>query len=474
MSDPSILLVLMQRAQIYAETNQLRKGWLAIRKAVVAAREMRFADPNTVLRPSKSMLLNYKASLETVGREEDKDGEEWTLASSAEQLVARQRFIGHVLELDRMMSMVLGFPHARDDNFTDRLALAVLRGEKTCYGDEDSEPVTLDIKMRAMRRVNAIVAGRVNDRNASSATDLEELLAVTMEIQATLDEVAVAMPAGWWDVECHRQCAATNPFTTFESLTTQLWYWQVQAFLHLPFMLQPLPPSYPENDPYDQSRYLCLQGCRGMLRVFTALRMEPSVSVYICNCEDFQGVITASMLMVGLLIRRAFCPFLEDYHASAGLGSVADDLALLEVVKDTFRYRSHEQGGKISKQGLKVLEDLGSFLEDDYVGESVQKVVIMPYFGTIQLQFGPPVLNRALEGEGFMLPLTPPSSNDQLEDDSDQGHTKGTDIRSEVPVSESSQPSLSILDFELDNIDISWDQFLFGDELSQDWTVGYS
>ena len=84
--------------------------------------------------------------------------------------------------------------------------------------------------------------------------------------------------------------------------------------------------------------------------------------------------------------------------------SIDVDLAVIEDVKDIFRYRMTEQGGGISKQGLTVLDELTSFVYDDEgVGESStsiehgftdvgmqynkhMKTIMLPYFGTIRVE----------------------------------------------------------------------------------------
>ena len=339
----------MMRGKMYAESSQLRKSWLTVRQAIQVAKKVGFTELQMPLDAGE-----YRPKL---------------CEGELTRLFHRQRFIGSIMELDRLMSMVLGFPHAEDVKFTDRLAMAVLKEQAHPDDNSNAKRISCDIKMRALRRVVAVVAGRVNDRNASSVSD-ELKHQTTMDIQNTLNEAAANIPAGWWDVESHIHYS--DPFAAHENLVTQMWFWQVQAFLHLPFMLKPAPnlrtldpghtPDMDTSDPYEMNRYLCLQGCRGMIQVFVLLRSDPSLAVYICSCEDFQGVFSACILMVGCLIRLSFCPQSLPVATSHVMGNVDEDLALIEEVKDVFRYRAGQQGGYISKQGLRMLEELGSFL----------------------------------------------------------------------------------------------------------------
>ena len=455
MRDPSVLLLLMMRAKMYAESNQLRKSWLTIRQAIEVAKKIGFTESKIPIDAG--------------------DFAEKTCPGELRMLFHRQRFVGSIMELDRLMSMVLGFPHAEDVKFTDRLAMAVLKGQAPPGVNGNSSQVSSDIKMRALRRVVSIVAGRVNDRNACSDPD-ETKHQTTQEIQKTLDEAAAAMPAGWWDVDSHIHYA--DPYVAHEHLVAQMWFWQVQAFLHLPFMLKPCTNLHnphkqvdASSDEYFMNRYMCLQGCRGMIRVFTLLRSDPSLAVYICSCEDFQGVFSACILMVGVLIRLAFCP--QVGPAADVMGNVDDDLLLIKEIKDVFQYRSLQQSGGISKQGLKVLEELGSFLDEGTEFDTDQprrRTVVLPYFGAIHLELRPPREWRTKSTDietqtlGALLDPTPPSSTDQS-------------VEGGTAPEYSDATSLMLPDWTVDDTsqlvvsdgNLNWDQFLFGTELGQDW-----
>lgn len=553
MTDPSILLLLMARCKMYAESNQVHKSFVMLRTAINAAKKMGFADPHRRLRPNHTFPgVPNAAEGSTTAAVSTETGEDVT------QLVVRQRFLGSILELDRLMSMVLGFPYFEDDNFTDQLALAVLKDEAGLQEDDEGPgPPNVDIKMRALRRIVAIIAGRVNDRNvlASSGVDDPTLHAETMRLQASLADAAAAMPSGWWDIDTHLQAVPMDPLYVQEHLMAQMWYWETQVFLHLLFMLKPNTHEQVGAgiDIYQENRILCFQGCRGVLRIFNLMRSNPSLAVYVCNCDDFQGVLTGCVLLVGLLLRKAMCP--REHARSVawpGQGEVGESLALIEETKDIFRYRSQRQGGFISKQGLKVLIELGSFFDDptdDFDGGGGEagggdrprrRVVIMPYFGTITLEFGPspqivPYQRDALKAFDLesdriptypimpALPLTPPISStghsnggyggvaaaaaamesipgheavdlpDYFEDQwplppSTEAAAWMSGEQQQAPISSTYYGNAAgnaagngngngnaILDdiqfggFGTPDVALDWDQFLFGDELGQEW-----
>jgi hypothetical protein len=89
--------------------------------------------------------------------------------------------MGSLFETDRFMSMVLDLQYAVDDNFNVKFASQVLI--------TSTDRLT---RMRALRRITAIAAGRINDRNANS----NMCAATTLEIQRTLDKAAASISAG--------------------------------------------------------------------------------------------------------------------------------------------------------------------------------------------------------------------------------------------------------------------------------------
>ena len=170
--------------------------------------------------------------------------------------------------------MVLGLPYAVYDNFNDKFASQVLI--------TSTDRLT---RMRTLRRITAIAAGRINDRNANS----------NMCAATTLDKAAASMPSEWWEVTTRAE-HFSNPQTSHEQMMTQLWYYQVTCFLQLPFMLKAT------TDPlFDPSRTACLQATRQLLKIYNTLRQNATLSSYTCKCEDFQGLLASIVLMVGLL-----------------------------------------------------------------------------------------------------------------------------------------------------------------------------
>ena len=418
LQDENTVLVLMQRAKTHAEGNQLRKSWLRIRHAILMTKQSHFADSPEV---------------------------------AMEEKMLRQRWVGSIYEMDTFLSMVLGFPHAQDDKFTDSLAMSVLQ-----------DPTTeLHLRMRAFRRALAIIASKVNNRNASLADANDPSLA--NDLQRRLNEVAVYMPTEWWDLTYQTQAVDANE--AHEHLMTQLEFWQIQAFTHLPHML-----VANSNPALAQNRVLCLQGARNMLSTFCALRGTPAFSVFICACEDFQGVFTSCMLLVGWLLQ------ISQGSSTIGIDdSFQEDMATLAEVKDIFRYRASQQGGSISKQGLKAIEELEACLFDENKGET--RSIILPYFGLIRV---------STQAQAQHSDALAPSQEPTFDGADPQGFAYGglpsppaSLERTPEAIDPAKQASADLIDQGFDDVDfdamfpdpnIDWDQFLFGNELATEWS----
>lgn len=385
--NPDVILLFMMRAKHHTENNQLRKAWLRIRQGIHCAQ-----------------AIGYGANYSNNGTLSDEQAEQ-------------QRFIAAIFEIDHLMSMVLGFPYAKDVAFTDARAFSVLLNP--AINDES-------LNMRAIRRVVAVMAGHVNDRNASGDIVDE----ITESSQQTLEMAAGQMPEGWWRML--EQPVLGVAQHRYESIMVQLWFWTVQSYLHMPYLIEP------RNTPAGRRyRQLCLNGTRNLIKAFNYLRTEPSISVYMCNCEDFQGLLGACILLVGVLQDAASTSpttttqLSNPYSpAESQNGDVEADLALIEELKDIFRYRMHEQGGGISKQGLQVLEELTSFIYEDDDDErsfnqseqvlpgiginvnKLEKTIMLPYFGTIKVELTKKLPKRStLNNPRHKLP-TPPRSAD--------------------------------------------------------------
>lgn len=324
------LKALVLRAESYAvSNNQNRKFWLLIRRAI-----------------SIAQLIDLPRH----------DIGDYTV-----QTVQLRNLMGALFEMDRFMSLLMGLPHAVNDKFGEKVTRVNLR-------------ISADGKshMRALRRVVALAAGKVNDRNTSSSEVKEFEINL---IQQILDDAASTLPCEWWNVKTHTD-KLDDLRSSQEHLLTQLWFYQVQSFLHLPLMLRPASDAR-----FERSRLVCLNSSRHLLRVYLALR-QPSLASYSSKRIDFQALIAAVLVSLGILQQQ-----LQDWHQASA--ATREDVDLINATRRTFERSSNEQGGSIALQGIQVIDTLGKFAADgDEINFIRAATSSVPYFGTILSESG--------------------------------------------------------------------------------------
>lgn len=321
-------LVLRAKSYVIA-SNQLRKSWLLIRRAI-----------------SIAQLIDLPGI--------DLDGDPGEKA-------CRQNFMGALFETDRFMSLLMGLPYAVDDNFSEKLTQERLMS-----------PIDITSQMRALRRMAALVAGKVNDRNSSTSEGKESAI---YSLQQTLDDAASTMPPEWWYVHIHSD-PSNDTQSSHEHLLSQLWFYQVQSFLHLPLMLKPASDAR-----YERSRLVCLSSSRNLLRVYHAMR-QPHLAPYSSKCVDFQALIAAVLVLLGLLQKGS-------QHCHRKHAGYQEDVELINLTRQVFELSSMEQAGSIAKQGVHMIDSLGAFVTDGERNNFIRTATLfVPYFGTVSVQAG--------------------------------------------------------------------------------------
>ncbi len=330
LASPDGLEALVLRAKSYVNaSNQPRKSWLLIRRAISMAQLMGFPRADT---------------------------DQETADTSR-----RRRFMEALFETDRFMSLLMGLPYAVDDNFNEKVA-----------GQALESPADFTTQMRALRRMVALVAGKVNDRNASKPEAKESAMNL---VQKTLDGAASTLPCEWWNVETHSD-ASNDSQSSHEHLLTQLWFYQVQSFLHLPLMLKPASDAR-----FERSRLICLGSSRNLLRVYQALR-QPHLAPYSSKCVDFQALIAAVLVLLGILQQGPQ----DRQQENVGY---TEDVDLINSTRQVFELSSMEQGGSIARQGVHMIDSLGAFVADGETDDFIRTATLfVPYFGTISVQSG--------------------------------------------------------------------------------------
>jgi len=137
------------------------------------------------------------------------------------------------------------------------------------------------------------ISTRIIERNQG---DSSNAYATTQNIDEQLDDLAKEVGHEWWilpsQIPNDRTSAAAS---AFDRLMSQIWYFQLQALLHLPFMLR----ASTERR-YEYSKFSCLKASREVLYRYLLLRTTDNKS-FCCNVVDF-GALTATVtILLGLL-----------------------------------------------------------------------------------------------------------------------------------------------------------------------------
>lgn len=209
--------------------------------------------------------------------------------------------------------------------------------------------------------------------------------ATTQDIDERLDFLAKAMPPSWWEIPDKEYKSPVEQAIVFDRVMIQIWYFQLESLLHLPFMLRAATERR-----YDYSKFSCLKASREMLRRYLALRGAPNQS-FCCKVVDF-GALTATVtLCLGLLDTEAPNETREVQNQKE-----QDRSLVMEVLQLTERLAA---GGKdiVATQSMSVIKtllDAGSPSENS----TGNLRLTIPYFGTINIarpQVQSPIVTEA-------------------------------------------------------------------------------
>jgi hypothetical protein len=213
------------------------------------------------------------------------------------------------------------------------------------------------------------ISGLIIERNQS---ENPTPYASTQEIDEMLENLAKDMPPGWWDIPPfiptdHTEMSAL----LFDRIMSQMWYFQLESLLHLPFMLRAA-----SERRYEYSKFSCLKASREMVYRYLALRAAGAA--FCCKIIDF-GALTATVTL--------FLGLLEPQTAGAAHETRQEqesDRNLLRKVLDSMEELA--EGGKdvVATQSVNVIKALMAV--DSPAGRNTGNLkVTIPYFGTISI-----------------------------------------------------------------------------------------
>ncbi|CAI7565975.1 unnamed protein product [Penicillium pancosmium] len=323
---------LILQAIIHNNDGRLRSAWLSYRRAINIAQ-----------------IIGLHSRIQNAGCLSGPD--------------SRAKMIwSHIIHGDRYLSLMLGMHHGIGD--------AALTPEYRSIQTPNS--VTMDALCR--------IAGSLIERNQKFRDIDPVMVRMTQSIDIDLRKI---------DPESTKS-QIFNPLSgkaihapeVYTKLMTSLWFHQLTAWLHLPFLFKSIIPGQ-----YEYNRTSCLKASREMITCYTGIR-DLTLDSFCCRSLDFQAFTAAVTLVLDMLSLNGS----QDYRGQ--------DFARLNHVMLSLReHKGREHGDKVASRGLVALETLVAilvenqpvyfkFLKTPTLQGTEQGRIKMeiPYFGTFSLQ----------------------------------------------------------------------------------------
>lgn len=282
----------------------------------------------------------------------------------------------HLVLGDRFMSLVLGLPYSVPDAF----CIPYMNSTNAA-----NVPAPYNESDRYVQNMVTLV-GRLVDRN-QSVTPMA--YSATLSLDQQLDELYHTSDSSWWTTD---MLPGQSTEDHFDRLQAQFFHHQVKVLLHMPFMLR---PHNAHDKRYQYSHTQALDGARGMIKYYEALRVNSSVGPYICKLLDFQTFTAAMLLVLNL------CGYGTQHRQSGGIPPDLEqdqrDSELIDLTISLLRGASEEVGGVVAQQSAQALEmlarvrhmtpEMAKCCSQEELDRHTCQVSI-PYFGTITIGAG--------------------------------------------------------------------------------------
>lgn len=368
----------------YTNGGNLRKGLVAIRRAMTIAQLMGFHRSRS---SAQCKLLDSKRQ-------------------------GHPKFVWfRIIFAERHLCLMLGLPQSTVD-----------------HSMASKEMLESDTPMGRLERIHCVIASRILQRNQSEPSPHD--FALTQELDGELQKAAEDLPKKWW-LHSNLATALDDPETLFwdmRRLFHQLFHYNLLNQLHLPYMLR----SSLNGHENQYSRVTCVNASREVLSRFITFRSSDRVAFW-CRTMDFFSLMAAMTLLIAHLDghRRdsASRPRaqLQQIARSENLltHQRPGDRAMIEQVQESMEEVSQRNGDVLGARSVELLRRL-LFIEAEAAGghaKSVDSVsvqvlaaadepieavneersgalrVYIPYFGTIKIARGGIISKEMLTGQ---------------------------------------------------------------------------
>ncbi|KAL7622946.1 hypothetical protein AAE478_006625 [Parahypoxylon ruwenzoriense] len=368
----------------HANAGNLRKSWLALRRAIAVAQLMgvdRWREDDD--KPLKSVDPRSDPSTRTRA-----SGIWYRLNSS-----------------DRYLSLLLGLPAASDDD-------SFASPERTA-GDSPTE---------RLEKLHTVIMGTIIKRNSSNgsvnrgAAVADAAFGTTQAIDCDLELAAKSMGASWWcPVELPADPVSTlSPRELVHShahVMLQMNHHHLLILLHLPYMMRD-----PKERRWDYSKTTCLSSSRELLRAYIVFR-RLSDAATACRHTDYGALTAAMTLLLGYLDPKLRARR-RDGLESAIVRQRELDRELILAIRDIMKGMAEHDGDKPSQEASDIITRLLPLTDVDLTTTTAMNAahggfsdvpvrLEIPYLGTINIS---PVSRRTQQHQslGRDRSLAPP------------------------------------------------------------------
>jgi hypothetical protein len=327
----------------HTKGGNLRRAWLAFKKAMVVAQLLKFDLPNPPL------VKALDGSVET-----------------------NPKFMWfRIVYMDAMLSLMLGLPHGGQDT----------QMENDIPGETPS---------CRLERVHTLVGRRIIDRNRSSTFPND--LNTTRELDQMLLKASKALPDKFWAAP---NFTALRPntreaFWEIMRLCDQVHHYNLVHLLHLPYLLR----CDKENSYNTYAKIACVTASRELLSRFIAFRhFNFNTATVYCRSADFLALMAAMTILLAHIDSHKLD--VDDWRAHQRLG----DRAMVEQLLDTLDTVGSRADDSLSQKGAQQLRSLLQVESDAARGmdrpahkavrcleqDAGELQLHIPYFGIIKI-----------------------------------------------------------------------------------------
>lgn len=211
---------------------------------------------------------------------------------------------------------------------------------------------------------------RIIERNSAVESNA---YAETQQIDEELELLKRSMPPEWWtlpdDLEI-RNAKSDERAKIMDRMLCQLWHFQIESLVHLPFMLR----SATERR-YEYSKFCCLNASRDLIRRWMVLRRGGNN--FVCHIVDFQAFMAAITILLGLMGPSS--------EGTQQAGQHESDRRLVDALIKKLEDFDTEPRNAVALQCVEVLKTLICTQLHTYTGNLR---LTIPYFGTLTLVSG--------------------------------------------------------------------------------------